>query len=258
MSTVNSFVERMRESAERHSSCIVLALDYTDDEPKRLQEKALNIIKETGSGLAAVKINFHLLLPLGLEEVKQIVEAAHQKGLQAIADIKLNDIASTNLAAGKALWKAGFDAVISNPIVGFEEALGPVIEQAHSAGKGVIFLVYMSHKGAEEGYNLIVLDKARNQVKIHNLFLERALEWGADGIVVGATKPQTISEVAARVKGKIPIFSPGVGVQGGSPVRAVRAGTDYLIIGRAILLADNPATATERIRRDAWILRRGT
>src|SRR3989304_4603520 len=163
MSTVNSFVERMRESAERHSSCIVLALDYTDDEPKRLQEKALNIIKETGSGLAA----------------------------------------------GKALWKAGFDAVISNPIVGFEEALGPVIEQAHSAGKGVIFLVYMSHKGAEEGYNLIVLDKARNQVKIHNLFLERALEWGADGIVVGATKPQTISEVAARVKGKIPIFSPG-------------------------------------------------
>ncbi|MCL4435739.1 MAG: orotidine 5'-phosphate decarboxylase [Thaumarchaeota archaeon] len=257
MSAANSFVERMRDSAERQSSCIVLALDYTDDEPKRLQEKALNVIKETGSSLAAVKFNFHLLLPLGFEEVKRIVEAAHQKGLQAIADIKLNDIASTNLAVGKFLWRAGFDAVIANPVVGFEEALEPVMEQAHGAGKGVIFLVYMSHKGAEEGYNLTVLDEARNQVKMHSLLLERALEWGADGVVVGATKPQAISEVAARVKGKIPIFSPGVGIQGGSPVGAVRAGTDYLIVGRAILLADNPAAATERIRRDAWTLRRG-
>jgi orotidine-5'-phosphate decarboxylase len=254
MSAVNDFVERIWESAEQHSSCIVLALDYTYDEPKQLLEKAMSIIEETGSGLAAVKINFHLLFPLGLEEARKVIDAAHQKRLQVIADIKLNDIASTNLAAGKYLWKVGFDAVIVNPIVGFNEALGPIIEQAHSAGKGVIFLVYMSHKGAEEGYNLTVLDEAHNNIKMHNLFLERAMDWGADGVVVGATKPQAISEVASQVKGKIPIFSPGVGAQGGSPVEAVQAGADYLIIGRTILLADDPVAATERIRRAAWIL----
>ena len=37
-----------------------------------------------------------MLLPLGKKEIIRINKAAHQYGLQTIADIKLNDIGNTN------------------------------------------------------------------------------------------------------------------------------------------------------------------
>lgn len=248
----NDFLKRIRQRAKDQSSRIVLALDYTDKDPEKLEAKSRKIIEEVGVNLAAVKINYHILLPLNLESVKRIVKTAHETGLQAIADMKLNDISSTNLTAGNYLWSAGFDAVIANPIVGFEEGLAPLIDQAHSDGRGVIFLVYMSHKGAEDGYGLTVLDENGNRLRLHEVFLERAVKWEADGVVVGATKPSIISYVAERLKGSRPIFCPGVGVQGGSHIEAVQAGADFLIVGRTILYSDNPAATTERIRSDVW------
>ncbi|MFQ6135544.1 MAG: orotidine 5'-phosphate decarboxylase [Nitrososphaerales archaeon] len=246
------FLKRIRKRAKDQSSRIVLALDYTDEDPERLEAKSREIIEEVGESLAAVKMNYHLLLPLSLDSVKRIVETAHRRGLQAIADMKLNDISSTNLTAGSYLWKAGFDAVIANPIVGFEEGLAPLIEQAHSDGRGVILLVYMSHKGAEDGYGLTVLHESGRRFSLHEVFLERAVKWRTDGVVVGATKPGIISSTAELLGGSLPIFCPGVGVQGGSHMEAVRAGADFLIIGRTILYADDPAATTERIRRDVW------
>ena len=249
----NEFLKRIRKRAKDQSSRIVLALDYTDEDPERLEAKSRNIIEEAGQSLSAVKVNYHLLLPLDPDGVKRIVKTAHEAGLQAIADIKLNDISSTNLTAGNYLWKAGFDAVIANPIVGYEEGLAPLIQQAHNNGRGVILLIYMSHKGAADGYGLTVLDKTGHRLKIHEVFLERAVKWGADGVVIGATKPGIISYAAERLEGRLPIFCPGVGVQGGSHMEAVSAGADFLIIGRTILGADDPAAATERIRRDVWM-----
>lgn len=255
----SEFSKRMRRSAEEHSSRIVLALDYTYDNTERLEAESVRIIEKIGSRLAAVKINYHLLLPLGvLDGVRRVVDAARAAGLQAIADMKINDISSTNLAAGEYLWKGGFDAVIANPIVGFEEGLAPLMEQAHRGGRGVILLVYMSHKGAEEGYGLTVFDEEGKRRRLYEVFLERAIRWGADGVVVGATKPEIISYAAEQLRGKIPIFCPGVGFQGGSYIETARAGADFLIVGRSILSADDPVAATERIHRDLQMLDGGT
>jgi orotidine-5'-phosphate decarboxylase len=252
---IDKFSDRILESAKRHSSRIVLALDYVDGEPEQIQEKVQSIIEQTSGGLAAVKINLHLCLPLSLDQINQIVDIAHRHGLQVIADLKLNDIAATNLAVGKLIWNTGFDAVIANPIVGFEMGLGPLFEQAHAARRGVILLVYMSHRGATEGYGLTALDETGHRSTLYEIFLERAIKWGSDGIVVGATNPQIIAEVAKRVNGRISIYSPGVGEQGGSHIESVKAGTDFLIIGRSILRANDPLRLTERIRRDVWDLR---
>lgn len=247
------FLDRIQDIAKERSSSIILALDYTDKDPKTLEDNCNIIIKKVGKSLIAIKINFHLLIPLSLDSIKRIIETAHENGLQAIADIKLNDIASTNLKVGEILWQQGFDAIIVNPIVGYQEGLKPLIENAHNNNKGIIFLGYMSHKGAKDGYGLTVIEKNGNQHKMYELFLERALKWKSDGVIIGATKPTIIVDSSKILKGRIPIFCPGVGVQGGSHIIASKSGANFLIIGRAILNANDPLQITEKIRRDVWM-----
>jgi len=119
--------------------------------------------------------------------------------------------------------------------------------------RGVIVLVYMSHRGAVEGYGQMVQDPAtRGLVPQYRMFAEKALKWNADGAVVGATYPEKIREVHAVLKAKVPIYSPGVGAQRGNMEAAVKAGAQYLIVGRTIVEAKDAAKMAKRIRDAAW------
>jgi len=230
----------------------VLALDLNIEEG--LLESALHLIEQIGCELAAVKINYHLILPLALTDIRRVVEAAHRKGLQTIADLKLNDISSTNLTVVRLLYEAGFDALIANPIVGYRNALQPMIEEAHKRGMGVILLTYMSHRGATEGYGLKIKSRSGSVKPLYRLFAERALKWGADGLIVGATRPSIIKEVAALTSNRLPIFSPGVGVQGGSALDALKAGASYLIVGRSIIDSPDRIAEARRLREWSWLV----
>ncbi|HKZ93849.1 MAG TPA: orotidine 5'-phosphate decarboxylase [Candidatus Bathyarchaeia archaeon] len=250
------FRQEMERSAEKHRSNIVLALDLPSDTPRRLMARSLRILDLTHQHLCALKLNRQAVLPLGLfDGVKEIVERAHDLRLPAIMDAKINDIGNTNLAIAEYYFKAGFDAVIASPFVGWEEGMQPVFEVAQKMKRGVILLVYMSHKGATEGYGQMVQDPNTNQlVPQYRVFAEKALRWKADGAVVGATFPDKIREIHAVLKDRVPIYSPGIGAQGGDAVAAAKAGARYLIVGRAIVDAKDPTKTAERIRDEAWKL----
>jgi orotidine-5'-phosphate decarboxylase len=112
---MTKFKTRILKSSKQ--SRIILANDY-DLRDKKLVPHTVQNIKTLHKYLCAIKLNFHLLLPLGKKEIIRINKTAHQYGLQTIADIKLNDIGNTNEIATKTLWNFGFDAVIVNPIMG--------------------------------------------------------------------------------------------------------------------------------------------
>ncbi|MCS7115999.1 MAG: orotidine-5'-phosphate decarboxylase [Nitrososphaerota archaeon] len=245
------FQRRIIDSSKKHSSRLVIALDIVSNDRSTILKGALNILDEVSPYIAAIKLNYHVLLPLSLfEDVKMIVDRAHNEGLQVIADLKLNDIESTNLVATNYLWSVGFDAAIVNPFVGYEGGLKQVIDEAHRNERGIILLVYMSHPGAREGYGLTVIDPIQSKrLYIYELFLDRALNWGVDGIIVGATVPKLINEVAMKVQKKLLIFCPGVGVQGGDIYETVKAGADFIIVGRSIINAPNPRKVAEEMCR---------
>lgn len=244
-----SFADRIRTCARLHSSRVVLALDLRGS-IAQLQSCSVNLIDGLSSSLAAVKINFHLLLPLSLREIAKINSEAHSRGLQTIADIKLNDIASTNETTVSILWEAGFDAVIANPFVGYQGALDAVFPSAHRENKGIILLVYMSHPAAAQGYGLSISDPRRT---IFEDFVDRAVEWKADGVVVGATQPDKIATVRKKIPRQMLIFSPGVGAQGGQVKKSLDAGSDFLIVGRSVIESSDPAKMAKRICQESWL-----
>ncbi|MEM3153468.1 MAG: orotidine 5'-phosphate decarboxylase [Candidatus Bathyarchaeia archaeon] len=248
-----SFREKMDEAVRKRESNIVLALDFPYEKPENRQtllRKAESVIDAVSPYVCAVKFNHHLILPLGVfNGVQKLLEKTYEKELPTIMDCKVNDIGSTNQVIAEYYYEAGFDALIANPFVGWEEGLKPVFEASRNRRKGVILLVYMSHKGAGEGYGQMVVEtESGKKTPQYIVFARKALTWGADGVVVGATYPEKVREVHTVLGGKIPIYSPGVGAQGGEIEAALKAGASYLIVGRAITLSENPAETVKRIR----------
>lgn len=248
-----SFRQKMGRSSKSMGSNIVLALDPLLDEPNRMLSRSIEILEAVHPFVCAVKINRQLVLPVGLfNEVQKVVSLIHDLGLLAIMDCKINDIGYTNHVIAECYYEAGFDAVIANPFVGWEEGLQPVFEVARQMDRGVILLVYMSHKGAKEGYGQKVHNPKTGKLAPQYLvFAKKALSWAADGAVVGATFPEKIREVHAILGDLVPIYSPGVGAQGGQIQPALEAGARYLIVGRTITSAKDPANAAGRIRDSA-------
>jgi orotidine-5'-phosphate decarboxylase len=237
MNKVSLYRDRIAHISTDNKSFIILALDL---EPRYHNLKYIeNLISNIYPFLCAIKINFHLILPFGKKDIANINRVIHSYGLLSIADIKLNDISNTNQVTLRYLHSMGFDSVIVNPIIG-QKQLKSLVRFAHKLGMGVISLAYMSHENVSEGYGLNVAQGKSNKSKIlplFEIFLKYAKNSNVDGIVVGATHLKTLKYISSV--SRIPIYSPGVGIQGGNPKLALDNGSNFLIIGRSILHSKN-------------------
>ncbi len=240
---MTSYKARIKKIASEKSP-LILANDY-DADTQKLESRTLGNIKTLGRYLCAIKLNFHLLLPLGQKQIIKINKEAHDSHLQVIADIKLNDIGNTNFVTAKTLWDLGFDAVIVNPMMG-PASLEGLVEFAHKSKNGVISLCHMSSPEAKITYELPV-EMGSKKTSIYKLFLDWAAKMSTDGIVVGATYPQIVEFCKQKTGGKLEVYSPGIGTQGGDVQKAIGAGSDYLIVGRTILNAQNPKQAARSL-----------
>ena len=230
-----TFKTRISQISKKNGK-VILANDY-DLSVGNLEAKTIQNIKQLHPYLCGIKLNFHLLLPLSSKEISRINKTAHRYGLQTIADIKLNDIGNTNTVATEHLWNVGFDAVIVNPIMGLD-SLKKLVKSCHKESKGVITLCHMSAPEAKLSYDMEV--KIGKSQQLYQLFLDWAIASKSDGIVVGATFPKIIRYCSKKAGKTLNIFSPGVGIQGGSAKEIISSGTDYLIVGRTIIDDKNP------------------
>jgi orotidine-5'-phosphate decarboxylase len=127
-------------------------------------------------------------------------------------------------------WKGGLDSVFS-------------LCQEHN--KGILLLVYMSNPGAESFYSMKVNRLSSEHIFEH--FAQLGLEWKAQGLIVGATRPEILRRVRTIVGPNMAIFSPGIGPQGGDAKEAIDAGATYLIVGRSIYSSSAPLHAAKTI-----------
>ena len=246
------FKERILQSSRSNQSSIVLAIDIHNGRTRELTDQAIGLFEQTRQSICSVKFGRQTILSIGPERTTELLRKIHGYGFTTIIDDKLNDIDETNAAITRAYLNVGFDAITVNPFAGWKGGLETAFKLAHERRMGILALVYMSHLGASEGYGQRVLSKAGSKKKTRfefEIFAEKAVEWKADGAVVGATRPNIVRRAKEILGTSVPIFSPGVGIQGGEIARSLKAGTDYFIIGRSITGAQKPGNVAAEFAR---------
>jgi orotidine-5'-phosphate decarboxylase len=207
----------------RKMTGLILALDVLS------RETALDLTSSIGGRFDAIKVGYPLILAAGLGIVREISAA-----VPVIADLKVADIPNTNRLICRQALQAGASGLIAHAFPG-RDSLEACLEDAQSFGAELFVVTEMSHPGAGQFMAPLAEEMARLAVEI-----------GASGVVAPATRPERIRTIRSIVGKKI-IISPGVGAQGGSAAEALAAGADYLILGRSVIEAPNPAGEVERI-----------
>ncbi|MHA1991086.1 MAG: orotidine 5'-phosphate decarboxylase [Candidatus Hodarchaeales archaeon] len=237
---MSKFSELINKNQSEKGSRIIWAFDP----PLNLKnpiKKGKEILDSVESYISAVKLNRQLILPLGLHstELLSFIDIVHSYNLPVIMDAKVNDIGYTNYAIATNYYSAGFDALIVNPFIGWNEGVDQIFKAAEEMSKQIILLAFMSHKDGYFGYGREVID---NNIKkpFYQIFVESANSWGASGVISGATHIEKIKEIRELLDKDKLVISPGIGAQGGSYEAARKAGMDFGIVGRGITLSENP------------------
>jgi len=202
---------------------VILALDVTS------KADALRVANAARNYVDAIKINWPLILSAGPEIIREV-----SKLKDVICDLKIADIPNTNRLIVEQAISRGATAVIAHGFTG-EDSVKACID----AAKGQVFVVTeMSHPGGKQ-FTAPIADKLAVLAK----------EAGARGIVAPATRPERIADLRELI-GKLEIISPGVGAQGGKASDAIRAGADYIIVGRAIYESSDPGSSAKALAEE--------
>ena len=166
----------------------------------------------------------------GLAIMDKTIRYAREKGLFVIADIKRGDIGSTAQAyadawlgetqvGGSACRAFDADCVTLNGYMG-SDTVAPFVDTCKKYDKCLFLLAKTSNPGSGELQNLTAGEK-----KVYQLLGDMAEKLGADtqgkygyglaGAVTGATYPEELSELRARLPHTF-FLVPGYGAQGGT------------------------------------------
>lgn len=183
------------------------------------------IVDATATAACAYKPQFAYYAAAGaldaLVETIAYIKARYPEKL-VILDSKRGDIGATAQQYARESFEVyGADAVTVNPYMG-GDTLEPFTTWAE---KGVVVLCKTSNPGSGELQDMALADGR----KVYEMVAEMAAtRWNTHGnlaLVVGATWPEQLARVRARV-GRMPLLVPGIGAQGGDLAAVMRAGLD--------------------------------
>lgn len=221
---------------------ILIALDYAD------QASALALVAQLDPAHCRLKVGKEMFTLFGPEFVRTLV----QSGFDVFLDLKFHDIPNTVAKAVAAAAELGVWMVNVHASGGARmmsaarDALLPYGDKAPL----LIAVTVLTSMTAEELTQIGILRSPAEQV----LALARLTrDAGLDGVVCSA---QEASLLKVELGSDFKLITPGIRPAGSAagdqrrimtPEQALAAGSDYLVIGRPITQADNPAQALAAI-----------
>ena len=216
---------------------IIVALDVSS------REAALALAGHLDPALCRVKVGKELFTRCG----PQVVEALHANGFEVFLDLKFHDIPNTTAMAVKAAAELGvwMVNVHCSGGVGMMAACRETLDNASGTKPlliGVTVLTSMEQADlADIGLNV---PPQQQVLRLAGL----AAQAGLDGLVCSAQEARSLKAQFAQLQ----LVTPGIRPAGSkaddqrrilTPVEAIAAGSDYLVIGRPIAQAADPAQA---------------
>lgn len=220
---------------------VIVALDYST------AEQALALADRLQPGQCRLKVGKELFTTAG----PALVEALQQRGFEVFLDLKFHDIPNTvakacRAAADLGVWMVNVHASGGRKMM---MAAREAVEGAKHKPL-LIGVTVLTSMAAEDLVELGLSCSPEEQV----LRLARLAEAsGLDGVVCS---PLEVSLLRQNIGKAFCLVTPGVRPKGASsddqqrimtPEDALQAGSDYLVIGRPITQAEDPAAALAQI-----------
>ena len=207
-------------------------------------EEAQALISGLGDSVEFYKLGLEVFLS---GHYFELMEELKGKGKKVFADLKLFDIPATVAAAVRQLARheVDFCTVHGND---------SMLKAAAEAKGNMQILAVTALTSLDQGD----LDDLGFQCDARTLVLSRArraLKLGCDGVVssgleVGALREHADPRLITVCPGIRPVHNDDDQQRVMTPFQAIRDGADYLVVGRPIRSADDPAKAAESIQTD--------
>lgn len=207
-------------------------------------EEAQALISKLGDSVEFYKLGLEVFLS---GHYFELLAELKGKGKKVFADLKLFDIPATVAAAVRQLARHELDfcTVHGND---------SMLKAAADAKGSMQILAVTALTSLDQGD----LDDLGFQCDIRTLVLsraKRALALGCDGVVssgleVGALREHTDPRLITVCPGIRPVHNDDDQQRVVTPFQAIRDGADYLVVGRPIRTASDPAAAAEAIQED--------
>lgn len=217
---------------------LIIALDVAT------AAEARDLVRQLGDHASFYKVGLELYTAAGIDFVQALVA----EGKQVFLDLKFYDI-------GETVKRATVQVVTSGATFLTVHGIGSVMRAA-AAGRAnsnlkllaVSVLTNLDQQDLQaDGYQLSLRDLVTLRVR-------NAIAANMDGVI---GSPLEASAIRAQAGPKMLLVTPGVRSRGSetddqkriaTPVEALRDGADYLVIGRQVTRAVDPAAAVQSLR----------
>ena len=219
---------------------MIVALDVSS------VSEARALVEKLGDSASFFKIGMQLVFAGGLP----LVDELRRVGKRVFLDMKLLDIDNTIEGAVKSIAKRG---PLLTTIHAYPKAMRAAVKARPADGPGLLAVTVLTSMNDADLKNAGYASGAAALVKARAVEARSA---GMDGIVCS---PREAAAVRKAVGPDMLIVTPGIRPAGEaagdqkrimSPAEAISAGADYLVAGRPVIAADDPAAAAESIVRD--------
>jgi orotidine-5'-phosphate decarboxylase len=222
-------------------SCLIAALDVPD------RSAALRMVDRLSGHVGFVKIGLELFA----REGPRLVEEIRGRGESVFLDLKLHDIPNTVRGAVRSVCKLGVQ-MLSVHASGGSNMLSAAREGAESSNSPPLILAVTALTSLSEAEAKKVGVAGSIEQWVEQL-ASLACESGIRGLVASSKElPVLHAKFGKTMQFVIPGIRPaGAALQDQSrtatPGDAIRAGAGYIVVGRPILQAADPASAADAI-----------
>ncbi|MCP5112479.1 MAG: orotidine-5'-phosphate decarboxylase [bacterium] len=219
---------------------IIVALDVPTAEDARL------LVDKLGDSVNIYKVGMELYAAAGMEFVRELID----RGREVFLDMKFYDISATVERAVRQVASSGVRFLTVH-------GSGPVMHGAVEGAAGTnLELLAVTVLTSFDEEDLADLGYPCSPADLVKLRVRKARESGVHGIVCS---PLEVAGVRQITGPDAVLVTPGVRSAGAAkgdqkrvatPAEAIRNGADYLVIGRQITRAPDPAAEASRIANE--------